>query len=376
MSLATRCPTCGTVFRVVHDQLLVSQGWVRCGRCSGVFNATDDLLDMATGAPVHLPPPAAAPRGSTQPPLAQLDEVQPEAMADGAGPWVKAEAEAANPPPPPPPPPPSISQGPAPDDDMAPAPGLLLRAPSIDDTPAAAQDAPAAHLGTHLAAHLGAHADAQEPSPGGLSVTLADPAHASAPALAAMAAFPQEAPPAPEAQPEFVRAAERHAAWRRPPVRAGAVLGALALAALAAAQAALLWRDALAAQHPDAAPALQALCRLAGCQVQPLHRIGQLSVDASALSRLDGVPADDPAAAQYRLSLSLRNRADIPLAVPAVELSLTDAAGRLVLRRVLRLAELGAAQPVLAPGQELPLQALLATGGQSVDGYTVELFYP
>jgi predicted Zn finger-like uncharacterized protein len=36
--LATRCSACGTVFRVVPDQLRVSEGWVRCGRCSQVFN--------------------------------------------------------------------------------------------------------------------------------------------------------------------------------------------------------------------------------------------------------------------------------------------------------------------------------------------------
>ena len=44
MSLVTRCPACGTVFRVVQDQLKVSEGWVRCGRCSEVFNAVDGLF--------------------------------------------------------------------------------------------------------------------------------------------------------------------------------------------------------------------------------------------------------------------------------------------------------------------------------------------
>ena len=43
MSLATRCTACGTVFRVVQDQLKVSEGWVRCGRCNEVFNALEGL---------------------------------------------------------------------------------------------------------------------------------------------------------------------------------------------------------------------------------------------------------------------------------------------------------------------------------------------
>ena len=40
MSLVTRCPACATAFKVVPDQLRISEGWVRCGRCSHVFDAT------------------------------------------------------------------------------------------------------------------------------------------------------------------------------------------------------------------------------------------------------------------------------------------------------------------------------------------------
>ncbi len=46
MSLATRCTSCGTVFRVVQDQLKVSEGWVRCGRCQQVFNELEALFDL------------------------------------------------------------------------------------------------------------------------------------------------------------------------------------------------------------------------------------------------------------------------------------------------------------------------------------------
>ncbi|MBP7453787.1 MAG: zinc-ribbon domain-containing protein, partial [Ottowia sp.] len=40
MSLITRCPTCATLFKVVADQLRVSGGWVRCGHCQEVFDAS------------------------------------------------------------------------------------------------------------------------------------------------------------------------------------------------------------------------------------------------------------------------------------------------------------------------------------------------
>jgi len=46
MSLATRCPACGTIFRVVQDQLKVSEGWVRCGQCHEVFHGIEALFDL------------------------------------------------------------------------------------------------------------------------------------------------------------------------------------------------------------------------------------------------------------------------------------------------------------------------------------------
>ncbi|KPU98951.1 hypothetical protein APR52_05795 [Variovorax paradoxus] len=66
MSLVTRCPACATTFKVVRDQLRISDGWVRCGRCSHVFDATLDLQETpdAVGVappPMQQMPPAPAP---------------------------------------------------------------------------------------------------------------------------------------------------------------------------------------------------------------------------------------------------------------------------------------------------------------------------
>ena len=49
MSQVTRCPSCGTRFKVVADQLRISQGWVRCGVCQDVFDATQSLLETVPG---------------------------------------------------------------------------------------------------------------------------------------------------------------------------------------------------------------------------------------------------------------------------------------------------------------------------------------
>jgi predicted Zn finger-like uncharacterized protein len=74
MSLVTRCPACSTAFKVVRDQLRISEGWVRCGRCSQVFDATLDLRDSEDGEPKA----TDAPAGPASPPA-------PEASAAAHG---------------------------------------------------------------------------------------------------------------------------------------------------------------------------------------------------------------------------------------------------------------------------------------------------
>jgi len=47
--MKTRCPDCGTIFRVTPAQLKARAGKVRCGQCQSVFNALDSLLDEDSG---------------------------------------------------------------------------------------------------------------------------------------------------------------------------------------------------------------------------------------------------------------------------------------------------------------------------------------
>lgn len=90
MALATRCPQCGAMFRVVADQLKLRGGLVRCGQCRTVFDAIGSLAYVedgtlpagkpgeaapAAGAPASLPavastaaPAAAAPSSAASPP--------------------------------------------------------------------------------------------------------------------------------------------------------------------------------------------------------------------------------------------------------------------------------------------------------------------
>lgn len=61
----SRCPACGTVFRVTSEQLRLKAGKVRCGHCQTVFNAFDHLQvesaavisdDIAEASPVESVP--------------------------------------------------------------------------------------------------------------------------------------------------------------------------------------------------------------------------------------------------------------------------------------------------------------------------------
>ena len=89
MSLAARCPQCHTVFRISGEQLSAAQGWVRCGGCGAVFDATTHLatpdgaaLEVPTvHTPVAAPPPApaTAPAPSPAPALAPTPTPVPSA---------------------------------------------------------------------------------------------------------------------------------------------------------------------------------------------------------------------------------------------------------------------------------------------------------
>src|SRR5690606_18921718 len=85
MSLATRCTSCGTIFRVVQDQLKVSEGWVRCGRCDEVFNALEGLFDLTREQPPKWEPEAS---DKVRAELAQRREAHFEAAAEEEQPTV------------------------------------------------------------------------------------------------------------------------------------------------------------------------------------------------------------------------------------------------------------------------------------------------
>jgi len=174
------------------------------------------------------------------------------------------------------------------------------------------------------------------------------------------------------AEPGFVRAARRQAFWHSTGVRTVLLTLALLLCVALGLQIALQERNRLAAVQPALLPGLQRLCALASCEITPYQDISALVIDSAGLSKTGQGGGDI-----YVLSVAIHNRAPMALAMPALELTLTDSQERPILRRVLLPAELGAPSQIPAQGQwsgQWPVQLTGAALG--LTGYRMVSFYP
>ncbi|MCW7537459.1 zinc-ribbon domain-containing protein [Aquabacterium sp. A7-Y] len=364
MSLATRCPACHTTFRVVQDQLKVSEGWVRCGRCNEVFNAIEGLFDLdRDGAPtppgVITPelrkpdasshpqpaPPVPPPPAPAPPPLPTFVAFEPPQ----AGPFTPVPAPSPRP------------------EEAAPTAYEVLDSRFLDRSTYGPEQKPEFDDG---------FADARYDSTLEGHELESQAVAAGAPVWQPRAADTRKrsrkgAPRRKDEDrsgPEFLRQAERQERWQSPGVRLALLASVLLFAVVLTLQAALHWRDTIAAHRPALRPLLSGLCKVAGCRVGPLRRIDDVLVDSSSLARGNGVDS-------YRLTVLVRNRGAVPLALPHIDLSLTDGSGELVARRALSPADFNAADTIAARS-EVSLTLDLTTPGHRVTGFTVEAFYP
>jgi predicted Zn finger-like uncharacterized protein len=138
----------------------------------------------------------------------------------------------------------------------------------------------------------------------------------------------------PLANAEKVAAPVPSRAWLAP-------YGVLGLALLLALQLAYVQRDAMVAAWPASEPVIRHVCQSFGCQVEPLRDVEGLVIDSSSLVQR----SDD-----HVLTWSVRNTTRRVVGATAMELSLLDPQGKLVLRTVILPAQAGAPQ-TLSPGQ-------------------------
>ena len=368
MNLVTRCPACATMFKVVPDQLKIANGWVRCGQCSEVFEAS---LVPDPDAPSALDLPGRMPLPQT-PETPSFSAFSPQGLAekfveatDGAPSLTPDFAQ-------------PLQEAPTPQDEAAPQ----APTPADEAVPQAWMEIQPDALPAQLAAAM---AEPQEPERIEPTFSGADPAFKpDNPPLAEPVSFSANAPEAPPLAAEpleptgelsFIRDAQRKAFWKTPRMHTAlGLLFALLLAALA-----LQWtvrqKDVLAAQEPRLAPWLQALCRPLGCEVRPLRRIESVQIDSANFSK------SGPQA--YRLTFVLKNSGAAELEIPAVEVTLTDSQDQALVRRVLLPAQFGVTAATLQAHAELAgvVALTLATEGDPaaalpVAGYRILAFYP
>ena len=330
MSLITRCPVCQTLFKVVPDQLRISEGWVRCGQCDEVFDASLHLVQPLVSANV-----ASVPQNARV-----LQEYVPQPLEMFATPTPVAPAAAAA---------------------------------------ATAADADAMMTGSGLAGEWSA---TEAPV-----VLVSEVQHFSQPAPH------QEAPePAEQVDPLLREASgdrelDNHAAsnevsflrqGRSPATGSGLLMRAawaclsLALVLGLAGQIVLQERDRIAAFEPDLQPWIQLMCDRLNCKLSPWRKIEMIAIDSSAFTRV----RDDA----YRLSLTLKNTATVPVRMPILELTLTDTLDQPVVRRVFNRPEIDSSSEAIAAGMELPVVVTVVVNpGGGVDriaGYRLLAFYP
>ncbi|MCR6478036.1 zinc-ribbon domain-containing protein [Variovorax sp. ZS18.2.2] len=463
MSLVTRCPACTTTFKVVRDQLRISDGWVRCGRCSHVFDATLDLHESSDGAPAPSPVSGYSPAlvepsserradAPSQPAQASEDadffddELEEHAQAEVAHPspapqaFEPVEVAVAPPPEPPAPPPPPAAPAQSPALSL-PTHGIIADEPWSDlDVSEPAWRPPASSLPPFPNIDLNLAPPPPSPPPpvpplpvprakahGLVEPTLDDDAEergekeedhdqvqmqkalrrariksakiasanksreARAAAKAASSSMVREAsePENPVSLPPmFAEREEDHrfsddeehdthapGFWQRKGVRLLLVVLAVLAVLLLIVQIVRHERDGIVARQPGLRPALATLCQYTGCELSALRQIGDIMIEGAAFAREKSGGND------YRLSFTLRNAATVPLAMPAVELSLLDTQERAVVRRVLMPVDYGAPSVLAARADRaaslpLTLSPTEAAALPPIAGYRVEAFYP
>jgi hypothetical protein len=109
-------------------------------------------------------------------------------------------------------------------------------------------------------------------------------------------------------------------------------LGALVLALALTAQAALLMRTDILKRWPALYPHFVEACRHYGCDVSWPARADLLAVVGTELQQLPGTEL-------FEVSAVVRNRAQFRVALPALEVTLTDPAGRTIARKVFSAAD-------------------------------------
>ncbi len=139
------------------------------------------------------------------------------------------------------------------------------------------------------------------------------------------------------------------------------------------AQGALVFRNEIALSSPQLRPALESLCAGLGCDLPLPRHAADIAIESS------DIQPDASREAYFTLHATLRNRAEFQQAWPHVEITLTDARDKALVRRVLEPAQW---LPADAPKDAFPargetaIRVAFEAPGVAAAGYRVYAFYP
>ncbi len=313
----TQCPHCLSVFVLQADGLASAHGQVRCGHCEGLFDALPTLCEA-------LPPPpfVTLPRQDGLQAAPRLQALVATCETDALLDLLGGEPAAAGAPP-----------AAAATDTLADWPGDAALPLRVDEVPAA----------PHAEAAVAAADGPAEPAApivlpaSDAAVPAACDTAESAPDAAALPAAAPAEPAHEPATPLFAQRARGR--WRR---RLGWTLVAVLLLALLAQG---VW-IARAALLPYAAVRTPLLAALQALHLPTPQRADAalLQLDAADIRPLPGAPG------VLLISASIHNRADWTQPYPALQVTLSNLAGKPVAARV------------FAPAAYLPDAALAAHG--------------
>jgi len=318
MDLIAGCPACHTRYKLVPDQLRISDGWVRCGQCDAIFDASLQLVETEI-------------RGTDSSFSVPVDDFVQTTQ------WMPDETENIDP-------------------KLASSVSASAH-PHLASVPA--EGAPARHEGGRFSSEVPWASGALLIKPS--NETEADAAETT-PLQREPLAEPVSFMQIPD-RPSSVQPGNRRVFWWG--------LGVLLVFGLMV-QGLYRQRDQMAVVFPELKPALQSACDVLDCRVSSLLRIEDLVIDSATFQQM----GQD----RFELHFVVKNKGRFALALPAIELTLTDLSDQPVVRKVFTPTELGATVDWVAAAGEWSVAAYIRirseAAGVRPQGYRLLIFYP
>ena len=317
VSLITRCPKCQNDFLASLDQLRMQDGLVRCGTCSNIFDGY-----------AHLE--------SELPTLTR--RAQPTSIGAAT---------------------PEINSAPFKESFFEPS--TPTNEPYLPDYPEI-EPAPSVLRQRGQTGHTSNTSHSQDQAEPAVSIVVE-------PRISAddTTSFRRR-------QPEFLSDSDDPGMVMRVFWGIASLLAVLALLA----QGIYIYRNDIATRLPFVQPVLNNLCAQLNCNVSLSRHLERISIDASSLQQSGG-QTQEGQPVEFALRFTMRNRYDKNQPWPHLSLELKDAAGVIVVRKIIAPYQYLPATLVdqpFAAAQEVNLLIPVTVNGLQINGFQLDKFFP